>query len=473
MRRWVAIAIGLGIASAARVSAASLPTVTLLHDRGDVLVPGQYVGYLEPGAGASVAVVDGLHIPQRVDEGLTLPCDARLGPTTLTLFAGPTQLTAPLPVTVAAPTLTFQALNGVVYGGEFLQLTPNGSVPAGPLAATLHGARLLGYGGAKGLWYGFGGIGVTLPADAATGSIRVTDCESTGVVPITIAPPRFTQTTATARTPHAVIELNGNYLGMPGGINTITVNGKPLPSADLALWEEGGIQVRVPGSIQAGQYHIMVVTGGGTSNPATITVEPGATVAGDTGAGWGAPLPGTAPVTPVVTAPITGTAGTGEAPPPKAIAGNGSTSSGTGGSSTSGGTGGSSTNRTSDASRTMSIDGPAMLNGSGTYRVSPGAVGVTWASSDPPVIAINPVTGVATALQPGRATISAVAGGRGATLKVVSAPHEAIPSRAVPAKTPQKAGTVKTLGLFGGATALAGLALLLILRRRRKKTSGG
>ncbi len=466
MRRWVAIAIGLWISVASPVRAAAAPPRIT---GGDLTVGSRFLQSelqwpttmsLAPGFPMdSVATIGGVAVPNAGNEGI-IPCGVPGG-------SQPIEVTE-RGVLIAAGTVTVHARpplppllltvpgNGNVgtQGGATVDIGPvvgtRGWPPWGSdtNGVTLRGATLP-------VSQGAGEYAVTLPDGAASGMLRVHYCTQTESVPLHILPPVIEKISAaggsvtpsgggTSLTAGSSIWVVGSDFAEGQGSNQLLLDGTPL--ADIRYWAEGGgIEAVIPPTTPAGTYEVSVKTGGGTSNAVPIHVVTSSAVL------------------------LAGPEVPGEAPPPSAMAGNGGTTSGAGGSSTAsgaGGAGGSSTTAgaggTGGSSRTMSIDGPAMLHGTGTYRVSPASAGVMWASSDPPVIEIDPVTGVATALQPGTATISAVAGGHGATLKVVAVPA---PKTATPIKA-RKTGTAKTLGLYGGATALAGL-LLLALRRRR------
>ena len=454
MRRWVAIAIGLWISVASPVRAAAAPPRIT---GGDLTVGSRFLQSelqwpttmsLAPGFPMdSVATIGGVAVPNAGNEGI-IPCGVPGG-------SQPIEVTE-RGVLIAAGTVTVHARpplppllltvpgNGNVgtQGGATVDIGPvvgtRGWPPWGSdtNGVTLRGATLP-------VSQGAGEYAVTLPDGAASGMLRVHYCTQTESVPLHILPPVIEKISAaggsvtpsgggTSLTAGSSIWVVGSDFAEGQGSNQLLLDGTPL--ADIRYWAEGGgIEAVIPPTTPAGTYEVSVKTGGGTSNAVPIHVVTSSAVL------------------------LAGPEVPGEAPPPSAMAGNGGTTSGAGGSSTASGAGG-----TGGSSRTMSIDGPAMLHGTGTYRVSPASAGVMWASSDPPVIEIDPVTGVATALQPGTATISAVAGGHGATLKVVAVPA---PKTATPIKA-RKTGTAKTLGLYGGATALAGL-LLLALRRRR------
>ncbi len=465
MRRWVAIAIGLWISVASPVRAAAAPPRIT---GGDLTVGSRFLQSelqwpttmsLAPGFPMdSVATIGGVAVPNAGNEGI-IPCGVPGG-------SQPIEVTE-RGVLIAAGTVTVHARpplppllltvpgNGNVgtQGGATVDIGPvvgtRGWPPWGSdtNGVTLRGATLP-------VSQGAGEYAVTLPDGAASGMLRVHYCTQTESVPLHILPPVIEKISAaggsvtpsgggTSLTAGSSIWVVGSDFAEGQGSNQLFLDGTPL--ADIRYWAEGGgIEAVIPPTTPAGTYEVSVKTGGGTSNAVPIHVVTSSAVL------------------------LAGPEVPGEAPPPSAMAGNGGTTSGAGGSSTAsgaGGAGGSSTTAgaggTGGSSRTMSIDGPAMLHGTGTYRVSPASAGVMWASSDPPVIEIDPVTGVATALQPGTATISAVAGDRGATLKIVAVPATKTPIKA------RKTGTAKTLGLYGGATALAGLLLLALRRRRR------
>ncbi len=460
----VSLALTLGLSTSA-FAATLAPPPTLAHDSAGILIPGHYHPLFTSANTTSTTRISigGGTVPFPASgEYFALPCSfAFRGATTMTIVtAAGAPLTQALPVTVTAPALRFQGPTGAVFGGDNeIELNPHGGLPSPvsgyPIRATLNGVPLRGFNDASSLAFLMGEVGVSLPPDAKSGNIVVTDCAQTGTFPIVIGSPRFTQTSHTVSSPHEIVTFGGNYLSGPGGTNRVLVNGAPIPATDLVHWFNGAIVLRVPGDILAGQYHLTVRTGGGTSNVATITVTPSAVLSGASGAGWGQPLPGTAPASTQSTTPGT-TRNTASSTAPVTTQGTASSTQ----PATTGTT-------TTHAATTRTITGPATLTagGQGVYALLPHTKGaVAWASSNPSVLAVSPTTGLARAVGPGTATISAVAGGQGATkaVKVMAGSVVAKPSRTGRTGAP----VVGWAGSLLGVGAL--LALMLLIRRRRR-----
>lgn len=483
----VTLALTGGVASAALASFTPTQPATVQNDASGILVPGVNYGLglpssVPPFTAVTGVVVGGVTVPWLESGFFHLPCGFTFhGKTTLAVVNQQGPLTTPTPVTVGTAPLRFRVPSGAVAPGTTLQLTAlghwpmegvqgtwsSGAPPRIPVA-TLNGVRLRGRRGRTSISFVLGRLYVHIPADARSGNIVMQVCDSKGAEPITVGTPRFTVSPMNVSLAHERVNLFGNYLAGSGGTNAVKVNGRTLPAIDLVFWNGGGVGVRVPGAILAGEYQVTVTTGGGTSNPAIIHVLPSAEVPGATGSGWGAPLPGTG-----VSTPNTATS---------------STSSVIGTST--GNTIGTSTVRTSETSTvgtstpktsasvpaksgasakkaTLTIAGPALLaaGGSGAYTADPVAKTHTvWASSNPAVLAVTP-QGVATAKMPGVATLSAVRDGLGAekTIKVTAAA----------ATGAVKKGPAKHGGLLAGLGGVLGAGALLLgavlLRRRRKK----
>ena len=460
-----ALALGVLVAApggGAGASAAALPAFPF----AGAVYPGEYLFSLSLTAptGGTMDWASGPQVPLLAGTAVVLdvPCGLADGVHTVTVDAGGVPITQPGTLTIqpwsAAGLTVTGAPSTAVEGGDTLNIhaVGGGVMEEAPAAvsASLGGGTLPWDGPMMGgTTYRLGYLWERLPDNAASGMAALAVCGQTiGSVPITVAPPRLTsassQIISEQQAPYAEITVTGTDLARGGAGNAVLLDGTPVAAGDVLSWYKDGqeVEFRLPEGAGDGTYTVSVRTGGGTSNAVNTTV---------TGLQTSAPasVPASGATASPVAAPV--------------LPANSTTAS----SDTAPVLPASSTTASSDTAHTaLAIVGPAMVTvgGRGAYTLRPAETGITWASSDPAVAAINS-DGVLTAAAAGAVTLSAVASdGRGAvrTVRIVaSARGRAAAGRAGAEGT----GVGRWPYLLALAVLLAALAVLLARRRRARR----
>ncbi len=301
---------------------------------------------------------------------------------------------------------------------------------------------------------------VTAPADAASGTVRLTIVNSAGsgmsgtaTTQWTTPIPAITSVIARSNTGAVCdvfaggqpLDVVGENFGAIQGHSAVLIDGV----VDNAVtWGSSSIQAVLPGGIAAGHHTVAVRTGGGHSNAVTIvTGSATSTGCGTTATPQGKGTSGG------TTAPAGSTHGSGSATGPSL-----QTTRPTGSTAT--------TTTQPSTPATLAISGPATLavDGRGLYAVAPTRKDVTWASSDPAVATVTDV-GLVTAHSAGTATISAISGGQGATktVKVTPTPTKVTPSKPTSGRPSGPSGNGSRTPVKGHSPATSTIAGLLIL----------